>query len=183
MFKTIGVNDMSQLLYETFPDGIRLKNDLILDPAMTEYEYANHIQELGKKNKVFKSYIGLGYHPTIVPAAIQRNIFENPGWYTAYTPYQAEIAQGRLEAILNFQTMVIELTGMEIANASLLDEGTAAAEAMALLFDVRSREQKKNNICKFFVSEEILPQTLSVLQTRSTPIGIELVVGNQQKLL
>lgn len=180
MFKTIGVNDMSQLLYETFPDGIRLKNDLILDPAMTEYEYANHIQELGKKNKVFKSYIGLGYHPTIVPAAIQRNIFENPGWYTAYTPYQAEIAQGRLEAILNFQTMVIELTGMEIANASLLDEGTAAAEAMALLFDVRSREQKKNNICKFFVSEEILPQTLSVLQTRSTPIGIELVVGNHE---
>ncbi|WP_026714676.1 aminomethyl-transferring glycine dehydrogenase [Flavobacterium daejeonense] len=180
MFKTIGVNDMSQLLYETFPDGIRLKNDLILDPAMTEYEYTNHIQELGKKNKVFKSYIGLGYHPTIIPAAIQRNIFENPGWYTAYTPYQAEIAQGRLEAILNFQTMVIELTGMEIANASLLDEGTAAAEAMALLFDVRSREQKKNNICKFFVSEEILPQTLSVLQTRSTPIGIELVVGNHK---
>ncbi|GEL11909.1 glycine dehydrogenase [Flavobacterium glycines] len=180
MFKTIGVTDMDQLLYETFPDGIRLKNDLILDPAMTEYEYANHIQELGKKNKVFKSYIGLGYHPTIVPAPIQRNIFENPGWYTAYTPYQAEIAQGRLEAILNFQTMVIELTGMEIANASLLDEGTAAAEAMSLLFDVRSREQKKNNINKFFVSEEILPQTLSVLQTRSTPIGIELVVGNHE---
>jgi glycine dehydrogenase len=165
---------------ETFPDGIRLKKDLQLDPAMTEYEYANHILELGKKNKVFKSYIGLGYHPTIVPAVIQRNIFENPGWYTAYTPYQAEIAQGRLEAILNFQTTVIELTGMEIANASLLDEGTAAAEAMALLFDVRTRDQKKNNTNKFFVSEEILPQTLSVLQTRSTPIGIELVVGNHE---
>ncbi|CAD0001295.1 aminomethyl-transferring glycine dehydrogenase [Flavobacterium salmonis] len=180
MFKTIGVNNMDQLLYETFPDGIRLKNDLILDPAMTEYEYATHIMELGKKNKVFKSYIGLGYHPTIVPAPIQRNIFENPGWYTAYTPYQAEIAQGRLEAILNFQTTVIELTGMEIANASLLDEGTAAAEAMALLFDVRTRDQKKNNVNKFFVSEEILPQTLSVLQTRSTPIGIELVVGNHE---
>ncbi len=180
MFTTIGVENFDQLLYETFPDGIRLKNDLQLDPPMTEYEYLNHIQELGKKNKVFKSYIGLGYHPTIVPAVIQRNIFENPGWYTAYTPYQAEIAQGRLEAILNFQTMVMELTGMEIANASLLDEGTAAAEAMALLFDVRTRDQKKNNICKFFVSEEILPQTLSVLQTRSTPIGVELVVGNHE---
>ncbi len=180
MLKTIGVDSIEQLIYETLPDDIRLKAPLNLDPAMTEYEFANHIQELGKKNKVFKSYIGLGYHPTIVPAPIQRNIFENPGWYTAYTPYQAEIAQGRLEAILNFQTMVIELTGMEIANASLLDEGTAAAEAMALLFDVRTRDQKKNNTNKFFVSEEILPQTLSVLQTRSTPVGIELVVGNHE---
>lgn len=180
MLKTIGVADMDRLIYETLPDDIRLKAPLNLDPAMTEYEYLNHIQQLGNKNKVFQSYIGLGYHPAIVPAVIQRNIFENPGWYTAYTPYQAEIAQGRLEAILNFQTMVIELTGMEIANASLLDEATAAAEAMALLFDVRSRDQKKNNINKFFISEEILPQTLSVLQTRSTPIGVELVVGNHE---
>lgn len=180
MFTTIGVDSFEQLIYETIPDDIRLKKDLDLEPALTEYEYLNHIQELGKKNKVFKSYIGLGYHPTIVPAVIQRNIFENPGWYTAYTPYQAEIAQGRLEAILNFQTTVIELSGMEIANASLLDEGTAAAEAMALLFDVRTREQKKNNVNKFFVSEEILPQTLSVLQTRSTPIGVELVIGNHE---
>ena len=180
MFKTIGVENLDQLIYETIPDDIRLKNDLNLDAPMTEYEYLSHIQELGQKNKLFKSYIGLGYHPTIVPAVIQRNIFENPGWYTAYTPYQAEIAQGRLEAILNFQTMVMELTGMEIANASLLDEGTAAAEAMALLYDVRTRDQKKNNTCKFFVSEEILPQTLSVLQTRSTPIGVELVVGNHE---
>jgi glycine dehydrogenase len=180
MFKTIGVENFDQLIYETLPDDIRLKSELDLEPALTEYEYLNHIQELGKKNKLFKSYIGLGYHPTIVPAVIQRNIFENPGWYTAYTPYQAEIAQGRLEAILNFQTAVIELTGMEIANASLLDEGTAAAEAMALLFDVRSRDQKKNNVNKFFVSEEIFPQTLSVLQTRSTPIGVELVVGNHE---
>ena len=180
MFKTVGVESLDQLIFETIPDDIRLKNDLDLDAPMTEYEYLTHIQELGKKNKVFKSYIGLGYHPAIVPAVIQRNIFENPGWYTAYTPYQAEIAQGRLEAILNFQTTVIELTGMEIANASLLDEGTAAAEAMALLFDVRSRDQKKNNINKFFVSEEILPQTLSVLQTRSTPLNIELVVGNHE---
>ncbi|MCU0349899.1 MAG: aminomethyl-transferring glycine dehydrogenase [Flavobacterium sp.] len=180
MFKTVGVESFDQLIYETIPNDIRLKNELNLDAPMTEYEYLNHIQELGKKNKVFKSYIGLGYHPAIVPAVIQRNIFENPGWYTAYTPYQAEIAQGRLEAILNFQTTVIELTGMEIANASLLDEGTAAAEAMALLFDVRTRDQKKNNVSKFFVSEEILPQTLSVLQTRSTPLNIELVVGNHE---
>ena len=122
MFKTIGVESLDQLIYETVPDNILLKKELDLDPAMTEFDYLNHIQELGKKNKVFKSYIGLGYHPAIVPAVIQRNIFENPGWYTAYTPYQAEIAQGRLEAILNYQTTVIELTGMEIANASLLDE-------------------------------------------------------------
>ena len=180
MLKTIGVESIEQLIYETLPDDIRLKTPLDLDPAMTEYEYSNHIQQLGNKNKIFKSYIGLGYNQAIVPAVIQRNIFENPGWYTAYTPYQAEIAQGRLEAILNFQTMVIELTGMEIANASLLDEATAAAEAMALLFDVRSRDQKKSNIHKFFVSEEILPQTLSVLQTRSTPIGVELVIGNHE---
>lgn len=180
MLKTIGVASMDQLVYETFPDDIRLKSPLALDPAMTEYEYLNHIQQLGNQNKIYKSYIGMGYHPTIVPPTIQRNIFENPGWYTAYTPYQAEIAQGRLEALLNYQTMVIELTGMEIANASLLDEGTAAAEAMALLFDVRTRDQKKNNVNKFFVSEEILPQTLSVLQTRSTPIGVELVVGNHE---
>lgn len=181
MFKTIGVESIEQLIYETLPDDIRLKAPLNLDPAMTEYEYLNHIHQLGAKNKIFRSYIGLGYHPAIVPAAVQRNIFENPGWYTAYTPYQAEIAQGRLEALLNFQTTVIELTGMEIANASLLDEGTAAAEAMALLFDVRTRDQKKNNVNKFFVSEEILPQTLSVLQTRSTPIGVELVIGNHEE--
>ena len=180
MLKTIGVDSIERLVYETLPDDIRLKAPLALDPAMTEYEYANHITQLGSKNKMFQSYIGLGYNQAIVPAVIQRNIFENPGWYTAYTPYQAEIAQGRLEAILNFQTMVVELTGMEIANASLLDEATAAAEAMALLFDVRTRDQKKNNVKKFFVSEEILPQTLSVLQTRSTPLNIELVVGNHE---
>ncbi len=180
MLKTIGADTLDQLISETIPNDIRLKAPLDLEPAMTEYEYSNHISQLGNKNKVFQSYIGLGYNQAIVPAAIQRNIFENPGWYTAYTPYQAEISQGRLEAILNFQTMVIELSGMEIANASLLDEGTAAAEAMALLFDVRTRDQKKSNINKFFVSEEILPQTLSVLQTRSAPIGVELVIGNHE---
>ena len=181
MLKTIGATSLDQLIDETIPSDIRLKSDLDLAPAMTEYEYSNHITQLGNKNKMFQSYIGLGYNAAIIPAVIQRNVFENPGWYTAYTPYQAEIAQGRLEAILNFQTMVIELTGMEIANASLLDEATAAAEAMALLFDVRSRDQKKANVCKFFVSEEILPQTLSVLQTRSTPIGVELVIGNHEE--
>ncbi|RZJ70064.1 aminomethyl-transferring glycine dehydrogenase [Flavobacterium sp.] len=181
MLKTIGVESIERLVYETLPDDIRLKAPLDLEPALTEYEFYNHIVALGNQNKIFKSYIGLGYHPAIVPAAIQRNIFENPGWYTAYTPYQAEIAQGRLEALLNFQTTVIELSGMEIANASLLDESTAAAEAMALLFDVRTRDQKKNNANKFFVSEEILPQTLSVLETRATPIGIELVVGNHEE--
>jgi len=180
MLKTIGAETIDQLIYETLPDNILLKEPLELDPAMTEYEYSNHISQLGNKNKMFQSYIGLGYNQAIVPAVIQRNVFENPGWYTAYTPYQAEIAQGRLEAILNFQTMIIELTGMEITNASLLDEGTAAGEAMALLFDVRSRDQKKNNINKFFVSEEILPQTLSVLETRSAPIGVELVIGNHE---
>jgi len=181
MFKTIGVESIEQLVYETLPDDIRIKAPLQLEPALTEYEYFNHISQLGNKNKIFRSYIGLGYHPAIVPAPIQRNIFENPGWYTAYTPYQAEIAQGRLEALLNYQTTVIELTGMEIANASLLDEGTSAAEAMALLFDVRTRDQKKNHVYKFFVSEEILPQTLSVLQTRSEPIGVQLVVGNHEE--
>ncbi|WP_339917061.1 aminomethyl-transferring glycine dehydrogenase [Yeosuana marina] len=179
MLKTIGVDSLDQLIYETIPDDIRLKKDLQLDEPMTEHEYLLHIHELSKKNKAYKTYIGLGYHPTIMPAVIQRNILENPGWYTAYTPYQAEIAQGRLEALLNFQTMITDLTGMEIANASLLDESTAAAEAMSLLFAVRERDQKKNNVNKFFVSDAILPQTLSLLETRSKPIGIELVVGDE----
>lgn len=179
MLKTIGVDSLDQLIYETIPDDIRLKTELHLDNPMTEYEYLNHIHELSKKNKIFKSYIGLGYHPTIVPAVIQRNILENPGWYTAYTPYQAEIAQGRLEALLNFQTTIADLTGMELANASLLDESTAAAEAMNLLFAVRERDQKKNNVNKFFVSDAVLPQTLALLQTRATPIGIELITGNE----
>ncbi|WP_044399827.1 aminomethyl-transferring glycine dehydrogenase [Lacinutrix sp. Hel_I_90] len=179
MLKTLGVDSMEQLIYETIPDDIRLKRDLNLDVAMSEFEYSSHINELSKLNKLYKTYIGLGYHPTILPAVIQRNVLENPGWYTAYTPYQAEIAQGRLEALLNFQTMITDLTGMELANASLLDESTAAAEAMSLLFAVREREQKKAQVNKFFVAETILPQTLSLLQTRATPIGIELVVGNE----
>ena len=181
MLKTVGAETIEQLIFETIPNNIRLDNNLTLDPALSEHEFAAHITALSNKNKVFRSYIGLGYNQAITPAVIQRNILENPGWYTAYTPYQAEIAQGRLEALLNYQTMITDLTGMELANASLLDESTAAAEAMALLFSVRSRDQKKADINKFFVSEEILPQTLSLLQTRATPIGVELVVGNHEE--
>lgn len=180
LLSAIGVSNLEQLIDETVPDDIRLKTSLQLEAPMSEYEYLHHIEEVSKKNKVFKSYIGLGYHEAIVPSVIKRNILENPGWYTAYTPYQAEIAQGRLEALLNYQTMICDLTGMELANASLLDESTAAAEAMALLYDVRERSQKKAGVNKFFVSEEILPQTLSVLKTRAIPIGVELVVGNHE---
>jgi glycine dehydrogenase len=181
MFNTVGVENLEQLIYETIPEDIRLKLPLKLDAPMSEHRFLAHIEELSKKNKVFRSYIGLGYHESLIPSVIKRNILENPGWYTAYTPYQAEIAQGRLEALLNFQTIITDLTGMELANASLLDESTAAAEAMTMLFDVRSRDQKKNEVLKFFVSEEVLPQTLSLLKTRSIPLGIELVVGNHEK--
>jgi glycine dehydrogenase len=143
MLNTIGVDSVDQLINETIPDDIRLKAPLQLDEAMSEHEFLCHMQALSETNKVFKSYIGLGYHESLMPSVIKRNVLENPGWYTAYTPYQAEIAQGRLEALLNFQTMVTDLTGMEIANASLLDESTAAAEAMSMLFEIRDREQKK----------------------------------------
>lgn len=181
MLETIGVSSLDKLIYETVPDDILLKKALDLDTAMSEQEYLEHITELSTKNKIFKTYIGLGYNPSNLPPVIQRNILENPGWYTAYTPYQAEIAQGRLEALLNFQTVVADLTGMELANASLLDESTAAAEAMSLLYAVREREKKQNNASKFFVSEEILPQTLALLQTRAEPAEIELVVGNHKE--
>ncbi|MEJ1223041.1 aminomethyl-transferring glycine dehydrogenase [Sediminicola sp. 1XM1-17] len=178
MLKTVQVDNLEQLIYETIPDDIRLKTPLDLPKAMSEHEFLTHLQKLSEKNKVFKSYIGLGYHESLTPSPIKRNILENPGWYTAYTPYQAEIAQGRLEALLNFQTMICDLTGMELANASLLDESTAAAEAMTMLYEVRSRDQKKNNTVKFFISEEVLPQTVSLLKTRAIPLGIELVIGD-----
>ncbi len=180
MFEIVGVNDLDELINETIPEDIRLKEQLNLPEAVSEHEFLKLLQNLSNKNKVFKSYIGLGYHESLTPSVIKRNILENPGWYTAYTPYQAEIAQGRLEALLNYQTMVCDLTGMELANASLLDESTAAAEAMTMLFDVRTRQQKKEGVLKFFVSEEILPQTLSLLKTRSTPLGIQLVIGNHE---
>jgi glycine dehydrogenase len=182
MLKTIGVPSLKQLIDETIPDDIRLGKDLDLPKPMNEFEFTKHINDLGAKNKIFKTYIGLGYNASILPAVIQRNIFENPNWYTSYTPYQAEISQGRLEALLNFQTMVSDLTGFELANASLLDESTAAAEAMLMLFNTRSRLQKKSNVNKFFVSNLILPQTLSVLQTRSEPLGIELIIGNHTEI-
>ena len=177
MLKTVGVENLDQLILETIPADIRLKKALDLAPAMSEHEYLSHIEILSQKNKVFKTYIGQGYHQSITPSVIKRNILESPGWYTAYTPYQAEIAQGRLEALINFQTMVCELTGMDLANASLLDESTAAAEAMTMLYDVRTRDQKKQEAMSFFVSEDILPQTLSLLETRATPLGIQLEVG------
>ena len=182
MLNDVGVESLGQLIYETIPDDIKLEKKLNLPEPLTEFEYSNHIQALAMKNKIYKSYIGLGYHEAILPAVIQRNILENPGWYTAYTPYQAEIAQGRLEALLNFQTMVADLTGMELANASLLDESTSAAEAMNLLFAVRSRDQKKNNVLKFFVGENVFPQTLALLETRAEPLNIELIVGSYEDL-
>jgi glycine dehydrogenase len=178
MLKKIGSNSIEELINETVPTNIRLKNSLNTGVALTEFQYHKHLRALGKKNQVFKSYIGLGYYNTILPAVIQRNVFENPGWYTAYTPYQAEIAQGRLEAILNFQTMVMDLTAMPIANASLLDEGTAAAEAVFMFYSNRSREKQKINANKLFVSETCFPQVIDVIKTRCNPVGIEVVVGS-----
>ena len=183
MLNKIGANSVDELIAQTIPDAIRLKKPLNLPTGLTEYNYHKHLRVVASKNKVFKTYIGLSYFNTIVPPVIQRNVLENPGWYTAYTPYQAEIAQGRLEALLNFQTMVMDLTGMEIANASLLDESTAAAEAMAMLFSSRSREAVKSGANKFFVSNECYPQTIDLLKTRSTPMGIELVVGDFKTIL
>ncbi len=182
MLDTIGVNSLDELIYNTIPNDIRLKNVLNLPEAMSENEFASHIQKLGNKNKQYKSYIGLGYHPTILPAVIQRNIFENPSWYTSYTPYQAEISQGRLEALLNFQTVISDLTGLPVANSSLLDEGTAAAEAMIMLWNGRTRNQKKNGANKFFVSVDVLPQTRDILITRAEPLGIELVHGDHREV-
>jgi len=182
MLKFIGVDSLETLIDETIPENIRLEKGIDLEPEMSEADYLMHLKNISSKNKVFKTYIGLGYNRSYMPAVIQRNILENPGWYTAYTPYQAEIAQGRLEALLNFQTMISDLTGMELANASLLDESTAAAEAMSLLYSVRTRDQKKNNSVKFFVSDDIFPQTLSLLKTRSNPLGIELVIDNLENV-
>ncbi|MCS6988898.1 MAG: aminomethyl-transferring glycine dehydrogenase [Chloroherpetonaceae bacterium] len=180
MLKTVGAPSLDELIAQTIPDAIRLKKPLKLPKAQTEREFLESFKTIAKKNKVFKSYIGTGYYDTHTPTVIQRNVLENPGWYTAYTPYQAEIAQGRLEMLLNFQTMVIDLTGMEIANASLLDEATAAAEAMHLLY--AARPATKQSARQFFVSELCHPQTIDVLRSRSEPIGVELVVGDHRAI-
>jgi len=176
MLQTVGVKSLDELIDQTIPAKIRLKKPLDLPTAKSEFDYLNTLRQTASKNKVFKSFIGQGYYDVIVPGVIQRNILENPGWYTQYTPYQAEIAQGRLQALLNFQTMVIDLTGMEIANASLLDEGTAAAEAMFMQYSLR-KNQKAN---VYFVSEEVFPQTIDILKTRSEPYGIQLQVGDHR---
>jgi glycine dehydrogenase len=177
MLKVIGVGSLDQLIDSTVPRRIRLDKPLRLPGAMSEHEYLNHLRSLGARNKLFRSFIGQGYYGVAPLSVIIRNVLENPSWYTSYTPYQAEISQGRLEALLNFQTMIIELTGMEIANASLLDESTAAAEAMIMMFNARSREALKAGINKFFVDEDIFAQTLDIIKTRSKPLGIELVTG------
>ncbi|MDA8587635.1 aminomethyl-transferring glycine dehydrogenase [Flavobacteriaceae bacterium] len=178
MLDYVGSKNIEELISETIPENIRLKKEMNLKPALSEQEYLSHIEKLGKKNKIYKSYIGLGYNQAIVPSVIKRNILENPSWYTAYTPYQAEIAQGRMEALLNYQTIICDLTGMQLANASLLDESTAAAEAMTMLYSLRNREQKKNNVCNFFVSKSTLPQTISLLETRAEPLGIQIQIGD-----
>jgi glycine dehydrogenase len=180
MLKVVNAASIDELIDQTVPRNIRLKKPLRLPAAQTEQSFLRSFRALAAKNKLFKSYIGMGYYSTYTPTVILRNILENPGWYTAYTPYQAEIAQGRLEALINYQTMVIDLTGMEIANASLLDEGTAAAEAMHLLH--ASLKPSRKNAMKFFVDESTFPQTIDVLKTRSAPLGVDLVVGNPSKL-
>lgn len=178
MLKAVKADSLEQLLQETLPQQIRLQKDFDLPERMNEYRYSKHIRQVANKNKVFRSYIGMGYYNTITPAPIQRNIFENPGWYTQYTPYQAEIAQGRLEALLNFQTMVSDLTGLEIANASLLDEATAAAEAMSMFYSKTNRKLQEPKRAKFFIDKGVLPQTIDVIKTRSNPFPIELVIGD-----
>ena len=180
MLKVVKAKSVDELIEQTVPSNIRLKKPLNLPKPQSEYEFLNSFKKTMSKNKIYKSYIGTGYYNCITPPVILRNILENPGWYTAYTPYQAEIAQGRMEALINYQTMIIDLTGMEIANASLLDEATAAAEALHLLH--ASKKASKKNAHQFFVDENTFPQVIDLLKTRSAPIGVELVVGDVTKL-
>ncbi|MBQ2796619.1 MAG: aminomethyl-transferring glycine dehydrogenase [Tidjanibacter sp.] len=180
MLDTIGVKSVDELIGQVMPQSIRLHKPLALDEPMTEAQFAAHIRSLADRNQTLRSFIGMGYYPNSMPAAIIRNVFENPSWYTSYTPYQAEISQGRLEALLNFQTMVVSLTGLEIANCSLLDEATATAEAMLMMYALRTREQQKEGVNVLFVDSNIFPQTLDVLLTRSEPFGIELVVDDYE---
>ena len=178
MLDEIGVNSIEELINKTIPAGIRLQNELNVPESVSEFEYLNELKQIAQQNKVYKSYIGQGYYDTIVPNVILRSLFENPGWYTQYTPYQAEIAQGRLEGLLNFQTVISDLTALPIANASLLDEGTAAAEAMAMLFNHKNKDHDHITAPKFFIDEKIFTQTKNVLITRAKPIGIEIVFGS-----
>ncbi|HAF29890.1 MAG TPA: glycine dehydrogenase (aminomethyl-transferring) [Bacteroidales bacterium] len=178
MVEKIGVSSLDELIDKTVPKSIRLEKPLNLGKGISEFEYSKKLRKIASKNKLYKTFIGLGYYDTIMPAVIQRNILENPSWYTSYTPYQAEISQGRLEALLNFQTVIMELTGMEIANASLLDESTAAAEAMIMLFNGRSRAQAKAGVNGFFIDNNIFPQTADVIEARAIPLGIEIVKGD-----
>ena len=182
MLSKLKVNSLDNLIDQALPNSIRLTKSLDIPAGMTEDRFLEHMKVLSRKNKNYRSYIGMGYFNTVTPSVIQRNILENPGWYTAYTPYQAEISQGRLEALLNFQTMVCDLTGMEIANSSLLDEGTAAAEAMTMLYHNMSRKKRKNGTNKFFVSELCYPQTIDILKTRSEPLDIELIIGDHSQI-
>ncbi len=181
MLSDIGASSLNQLMDETIPEGIRLKENFGLDKPMSEYRFLEEFRELANQNEIYESFIGMGYHDTLTPNVILRNVLENPGWYTAYTPYQAEIAQGRLEALINFQTMVSDLTGRELANASLLDEGTAAAEGMSMLYSTR-RGAKRKKADTFFVSEQCHPQTIDVVQGRAEPLDIEVVVGDHNEL-
>ena len=182
MLKVIGVGSIDELIDKTIPRKIRFEKPLDLPKGMNEYEYFSLLKSMASKNKMYDSYIGQGYYPTIVPAVLQRNILENPGWYTSYTPYQAEISQGRLETLFTFQTAICSLTAMPLANASLLDEATAASEAMLMFYGSRTREQQKNNVNKFFVSEDLFTQSIDVIQTRAFPRGIEVVVGKEDEI-
>lgn len=182
MLRKIGVSSLDELIDKTIPSNIRLDKPLDLPEPMTEYEFAGHIAQLASKNKLYTTYIGMGWYGTITPAVIQRNVFENPVWYTSYTPYQTEVSQGRLEALMNFQTAVCDLTGMPLANCSLLDEGTAAAEAVTMMYALRSRTQQKEGANTVFVDESIFPQTLAVMTTRAIPQGIRLTVGRYNEM-
>ncbi|HLR31609.1 MAG TPA: hypothetical protein VK074_03920, partial [Fodinibius sp.] len=181
MLSAIDASSLEELMDQTVPENIRLKKEVDLDEPMSEYRFLEEFRELASENKIYDSYIGMGYYDTLTPNVILRNVLENPGWYTSYTPYQAEIAQGRLEALINFQTMVADLTGSELANASLLDEGTAAAEAMSMFYAMR-RGAKRKGAHTFFVSELCHPQTIEVVQGRAEPLDIEVVVGDHRQL-
>src|SRR6476646_6650098 len=182
MLKTIGIGSLEELIDKTIPSSIRTRSRLNLPEAVSEAELLSELKNISLHNKTFRTYIGQGYYDTIVPSVILRNVFENPGWYTQYTPYQAEISQGRLESLLNFQTMVSDLTGLPIANASLLDEATAAAEAMNMFFNMLNKDHDHISRPKFFVDKEIFPQTIDVIITRANPIDVEIILGDYKSV-